>query len=732
MNILKFKKIKLLLVLFLSVLQACNNNETIILSKNGKFLHTIISSDETEKIAQTLGSYLSESTGDNPNITKNLSETNPYILIRVNDSFSKPTISYKAEGNSIIIEGSDEKYLHYAVFEFLETQVGIRFYTDKVEYIPQLDKLEISKDLNFSYAPKIETRTAHSKLFYNNHDFADKQKVTYEAFPYYVKGAGVHTFNKFVPPTTYYDSHPEYYALINGERKTTQLCLTNDKVLDIVINAVQNSFDNDPEASVISVSTNDNTQYCRCDNCAQIDKEEDSQAGSLIRFVNKVAKQFPDKTISTLAYQHTRKACKTRPEPNVLITLCSIECDRSAAITDKCTDFANDLRDWKNLTENIRIWDYTVQFTNFLAPFPNIHTLQPNIKFFADNNAKWIFQQHSNNNSSLFELRSYLLAKLLWNPEQPSDEIIKEFCNGYYEEAGPFIENYVQELTKQIKAHPNFFLFLYGGPSQAFDSFLSSRNIDSYNQIFDQAEAAVNNKPEVLKRVQVARLGVRYATLEACRASVSEKYSLNNADFVKKEFDMFFSTCENTNIKLMNETRFYVSDYKEMYKRNIERLSGNNLALGKPVTLLSKPKKYANEDPQSLTDGIPGGGSFYANWLGFEGNDMIAVVDLEKDYPISEVSLSFLQVMNHLVSFPKNVSISISSDGKNYNEIAIQETTKPINKESKTNDVEDFNFSINKTARFIKIKANSIKTMPPWHHGTGLPSWIFADEIVVN
>jgi hypothetical protein len=710
------------------IFTSCQNKNELVIAKNGHSNYSIVAEIESLEAAHVLRKYFKSSTGANPSTEHDA----PSIILLVNNKYSNPSISYRMEEENIIIEGSNPQYLLYAVFDFLESQLGCHFYTDKVEFIPQIDKLKISKDLNYAYSPPIETRTVHSKLFYNDHDFADKLKVTYEAFPYYVKGAGVHTFNKFVPPSEYYQTHPEYYSLIDGQRKTTQLCLTNPDVVDIVIDAVKSNFEQHPEASVISVSTNDNTQYCRCDNCARIDAEEGSQAGSLIRFVNLVAKEFPDKTISTLAYQHTRKACKTKPESNVLITLCSIECDRSAPITEKCVDFADDLRDWKNLTENIRIWDYTVQFTNFMAPFPNIHTLQPNLEFFSDNNAKWVFQQHSNNNSSLFELRSYLLAKLLWNPAQNPDEIISEFCDGYYQEASPFIQNYVQELTKQIQENPNFFLFLYGGPSQAFKSFLSAENLNNYNQLFDQAEEAVAHNQKVLERVQVARLGVRYATLEACRASISEQYALNNTDYVQNEFDLFFSTCEKAEIELMNETRFYVADYKEMYQHNMERLASENLASGKPVTLLTKPKKYANEDPQTLTDGIPGGSSFYANWLGFEGNDMIAVLDLEEQKPITEVSVSFLQVTNHLVSFPQNVTISLSEDGEIYRKVGAQLTTKPITKESKINDIEDFKFNVGETARYVKIEANSIKTMPPWHHGTGLPSWIFADEIIVR
>ena len=146
-----------------------------------------------------------------------------------------------------------------------------------------------------------------------------------EAFPNYVPNARVHTFHRFIPYDKFYDNHPEYYALRNGKRLATQLCLTNEKVLEIVKDSVASFFKKHGPSSVISVSQDDNTQYCTCENCFKIDEKEKSPAGSMIYFVNKIARSFPNKTISTLAYQYTRKPPITRPESNVLITLCSIE-----------------------------------------------------------------------------------------------------------------------------------------------------------------------------------------------------------------------------------------------------------------------------------------------------------------------------------------------------------------------------------------------------------------------
>jgi len=725
--------------LLTTLLFACSQNETIVLVENQKSNYQIVIKEDAgeleKKAAHQLQEYIKKSTQAVLPIATMANAAKNSIIIETDSSDINNSgyIQFKTKEGNVYINGSDPKHTLYAVYEFIEQYLSCRFYAPGVEIIPEKTIIEIPHELNHTYSPPINTRTVHSNLFYENHDFADKHKVTYKAFPNYVEKARVHTFHRFVPAEIYFNKHPEYYALSNGERRSTQLCLSNPEVFEIIKQKVSEYFIEQPEAKVISVSQDDNTQYCRCDKCAAIDKEEGSPSGSMIRFVNKIAKNFPEKTISTLAYQYTRKACKTIPDDNVLITLCSIECDRSAPIEEKCKDFAEDLKAWKLLTSNIRIWDYTTQFTNFLAPFPNLHTLQPNIRFFVDNNATWVFEQHSRNPSELFELRSYLMAKLLWKPHSNTDSLITDFTDGYYEEAGSKIKEYIDLIHKELKKDKDFFLFLYGGPSQAFNSFLSAENLMKYNAIFDDAEKLIVDKPEVLKRIKTARLSTRYATMEACRANLSQKYSLKNQSFVKNEYEEFKSTCRNVGIEWMNETSFSVKEYLELYKINLERANRTNLAAKKPVNLLTKPKKYAREDPLTLTDGALGGGSFYANWLGFEGNDMVAVVDLSEITEINSISTTFLQVINHIVFLPIEVSYSYSENGKNYTKLGTVKNPKPLKKNSKVNDTYDFTFKTNKQkTRYIKIEAKNMKKAPEWHHGSGLPSWIFADEIIIN
>jgi hypothetical protein len=726
-----------LLIFFCSYIYSCSDDSTIILNDQQAANFEIIGTEEgngDEKLAvNELRKYLSKITDVEFQEGK-VGSKMPKIIVSKNEQLNEYAISYGFKNGDLFIQGGSEKSTLYAVYDFLEKELDCRFYSPTVEEIPQQASIKLPKSLSYSYTPPIHTRTVHSRLFYKNPDFANKRKVTQEAFPTYVPIARVHTFHRFLPEEKFLKNHPEYFALRNGKRLPTQLCLTNETVFQIVRDSVAQQLARYPDAKVISVSQDDNTQYCQCDQCEAIHQKEDSPAGSMIYFVNRIAKEFPNKQISTLAYQYTRKAPKNiRPEPNVLITLCSIECDRSAPISQKCQDFKDDLVSWGAITDNIRIWDYTTQFTNFLAPFPNLHTLQDNVQLFHSNNAKWIFEQHSNNPSELFELRSYLTAKLLWKPDLDEQEIIKDFLEGYYVSAAPFVQNYITSIHDELKKDSSFFLFLYGDPSQGFGSFLSEENLTKYDSLFDAASDAVGNQREVLKRVNAARLSTDYAILEYAKLNLYESLKQNKKDLIQKRLERFRSTTQANNITLMNEMRYTVDEYLELYQQTMERANRTNFAFQKPVSLLTKPKKYANEDPQTLTDGAFGSSNFYANWLGFEGNHLEAVVDLGDKKTITEISSGFLQVTNHIVFFPKKVNYEVSENGQDFSPFGTVMNQHPLTKKSKINDIQHFTSKRNPIAvRFIKIRAESDLVAPIWHHGANLPSWIFMDELEVR
>lgn len=724
-----------LFLLFLLIFFSCSENQFFI-DKDTLSKYNIVS--EFDDIADTLNVYFDKTLKTKLNVSN--FKKNKSIVLLTKPNIEKDFISIKLKDSLITISSNNKKNLFYAAYEFIEKFLNVKWLSTDYTHYEKLSSLNIPNNYNYYYEPPVLTRTVHSKLFYDDSIFADKLKVTNEAFPRYVPNARVHTFHKFMPYDVFYEKTPEYYALRNGKRLPTQLCLTNNTVLEIVKDSVRSFFKNSPNSDVISVSQDDNTQYCQCENCSKIDNKEGSPAGSLIHFVNDIAKDFPEKTISTLAYQYTRKPPKTKPLENVLITLCSIECDRSIPIDEGCKDFSSDLKGWSSLTDNIRIWDYTTQFTNFLAPFPNWGTIKPNINLFVDNNAKWIFEQHSRNDSELFELRSYVMAKLLWDPSLNYNTLIKDFNDKYYGDGGKYITEYITKIQSQID-NTSFFLFLYGDPSQGFDSFLSPQNLSNYDKLFNKALSKVDYNSNYYKRILRSKISIDYAILELYRKNFSDLYKLtfyeNSLKIINPELierlNNFSDVCSENNINYMNEMGFTITDYVSNYQNALTIAIKNNIASGKKVTLETIPKKYANEDPQVLTDGALGGNSFYSNWLGFEGNNMEAYVDLNEITKINSLSINFLQVTNHIVFFPKNVEFLQSDDKSNWTSLGRVENNLKLNPRSKVNDIQTFSIDVeNIKTRYVKVIAKNLSKAPIWHHGADLPSWIFADELIIE
>jgi hypothetical protein len=727
-----------LLFTILSFSSLCATAQSVELVKNGKSSFQIIlpaKPDSNEaKAANALQKYLKEISGAELAIANAARKKAVFIgsASPLYKELSNNAFNWKTDKQGLHIVGATPYQTLEASYAFLEQALGCKFLSPSVEYIPKKADIVLTQANNFSYNPKITTRTVHARLFYDDHEFAAKRRVTTEGFPTFVPEARVHTFHRFVPEKQYYQSNPEYYALVKGKRLPTQVCLSNDTVYRIIRDSVNVFFARNPGSKVISVSQDDNTQYCTCDRCAAVDNKEGTPAASMMLFVNRIAREFPDKTISTLAYQYTRRAPKTiKPEKNTLITLCSIECDRSGNISDKCKDFETDLKEWGALGSTIQIWDYTTQFTNFLAPFPNLESLQPNVNLFVNNGANWIFEQHSHNPSDLYEMRCYIMSRLLWDPSLPYKDLLNEFSNAYYGAAAPAVTKYVNELHASIQSYPKFFLFLYGDPAQGFDSWLSGDKLQAWNKLFDDAEASVAGNAGLVKRVRAARIGLDYATLEYYRLNKAP-YFLADKEAIDKRLLRFEQTTEDMKLAVMNEMGLPRTDYIRGYRELLKNVSSVNLAKGAKVELKNKPTKYAKEDPQTLTDGAFGGWSFYANWLGFL-DTLDAKIDLGRDQQFSTISMSFLQVTNHVVFYPTRVIFQTSLDGRNYTTVDTVENPEPLSPKSKINDIRNFSTSPQTLqARYIRVIAHNMNTPPYWHHAAGTGAWIFADEVVVR
>ena len=531
--------------------------------------------------------------------------------------------------------------------------------------------------------------------------------------------------------------------MVKGKRLPTQLCLSNPVVLEITVQNLRKRIAQNPEAKYWSVSQNDNKDYCTCDNCKAIDEREGSPSGSIIQFTNQVADQFPDKMISTLAYEYGRHAPRTlKPRENVNIMLCSIEAFRHKAITEDTSsaDFVKDVQDWGKISKDIIVWDYVIQFNHLISPFPNLHVLQPNIQFFAKNGVNAMFEQGNREVGGEFAaLRSYLISKLLWDPYINVDSVMNDFLFGYYGAAGKPIREYIdimrEELMKGGKP-----LRIFGSPNEAAVTYLSPPLIAKYNQLFDQAEKLVADSTVVLERVRIARLPLMYATMEQAKKNFTGEHGLFDKANGKWEaktkirnmVDEFTDLCKREGVTQVKEWSTSPEEYRSAMYRIFSQGMNEHLAYGKKVTLISPDTIGINSVEQKmLTDGKRGSHDYDNNWVIFPGKDLEAVIDLEKVEKVRKIGSGYYQLGFWLRLLPTNVEYYTSMDGKDFQLVDNIKNTLPIDQYG--GYLREFNTEFApRDARYIKIKARSMGNTPGWHPGAGRPANMLIDEIVVE
>ncbi len=451
------------------------------------------------------------------------------VYIDASAGLGAEEIEIHVETKEIRISGGRPRGVLYAVYQFLEELVGIRFLTAEHTYIPDISGHKIPCG-RYSYKPPFSFRWSYYRENSDAPEFAAKRKVNTVTDAENLGGKTQqqlinHSFHWLVPFDTYGASHPEYYALVDGKRDTNthgggpQLCVTNPAVIEIAAEAAIQRITEHPDMVNISISQADTAAYCRCESCATLNQEEETPMGSQLAFVNTVAarleKVHAHVKVGTLAYWYTRKPPKTlRPRHNVQIQLCSIECCTLHAIDNpNCKQnrgFCQDMDEWGKICNDIWIWNYNTNFRAYDLPFPNLRSIGRNVRYFLHNNAKGIFMQANGNGTTgeFSDLRNYLISQLLWDPQLNDKALLTEFVRLHYGAAAPPILEYIDFLHDNARTrnlHPRCF----PTPEEVgLDAETAQKGFDYFQEALSLAENA-----DIQARVEKASIPAYKAML---------------------------------------------------------------------------------------------------------------------------------------------------------------------------------------------------------------------------
>ena len=460
-------------------------------------------------------------------------------------------------GNDLILAGGEPRGTLYAVYTFLEDVAGCRWWTPDASRVPTNPNLSFG-ELEKRYAPPFEHREILIMPIAADPDWSVRNRCVgelhgYGRFDIMPERGGCrkawpcgHSYFTVLPPDKYFDEHPQWYSLIEGERRSAprvhaSLCLTNQEMQQQFLENFRKEIRDAPATfraggaqyvgyidrsdnplMFASVSPEDDSGYpvrCQCEPCVTIEKEEESPAGLALRFANQMARgirdEFPDKTVYMYAYHYTLKPPKlTRPEPGMVITFCPIHAaSQSRPLTaPRFKRWNHDLHGWLAICDRVYLYDYPCNVSYELVPHPNLRALAANIRNWAEIGGTGYFGDgvaRGSGGTEMAELRAWLVARLLWDPSQDGQALIEEFCDGYYGAAARHIVAYLNSMHDALEISGDW-LDLSSPPDARF---LSIETLTEGWTHLAAAEKAVREDPVLLSRVRVAQLPVRFVCL---------------------------------------------------------------------------------------------------------------------------------------------------------------------------------------------------------------------------
>jgi len=500
---------------------------------------------ETNAAAE-LQHWIHEMTDATLQITSDNIATNA-IAIRTDRSLGDEGYSIAVSDGRIVLSGGKTRGVMNAVYALLEEDLGWRCYASGSFRVPRTNTLVIAPIVR-RYIPQLRLRDPFYRCAFDpdwslrNRCNAPRAKVSEDEGGHMnYGGMFVHTAAQIIPQEKYFKEHPEYFAQRkDGTRSTGQLCSTHPEVTKIATEYVLKQLKENPNMRIVSVSKNDGGEICCCERCSKLRDAEGSDMANQLVLVNKVAEAiegaYPEVVVDTLAYGKTIQVPKTmRPRKNVVIRLCNDKVGswkHPFTPAEQC-EIGRITEQWSEAHNRIYIWDYTVNFSHYLAPMPNLDVMAANIRFWIKNHAEGVMLQGGYQGpAERDELKCWVTSKLMWDPSRDVKALVQDFVWGHYGKAAPALAEYENLLNQLSLDHASELASPVGGIRYPMDSpFFPKSFVTSATEIFRRAKELASHDEELTRRVERAELPILYLKCVRGREFIGEEYPQVVAEF---------------------------------------------------------------------------------------------------------------------------------------------------------------------------------------------------------
>ena len=545
-----------------------------IVSANGSSEYTILVPEQTDEyidlavaelqygIEQTCG-YKMKVTTDYDASKKYLSigETAVYeankALVNA-DVLAEQALRVRTVGDDVIMVGGESLGSLYAVYEFMETSFGFKWYTFEDAYVEESKTIKLY-ELDETDEPDLDIRYEYQWDYWVEDELRRKARMKYYTGEFFTDAHNM--INEIMRKDMFLASNPEWYTVKNEVTGVYcgQLCLTNEAMIAKFIERCQEIILSKgvESADWFCIGMEDNWNYCKCTNCCKLAAElsptgveiENQRTGNFIVFVNKIEKAInewvkqynPDKVIKfkIYAYFHNKVASvknvngKYEPtdkrvilNPNTYVFYAPLNDDHSYGYNDeRNTVISTDLKQWEAVTSNIICRSYNVNYGHGFAwlPMNDLLTMGGAYKHAAEKGYSGYIEEGKTyyRQSSMQRLKNYVATELWWDGESGSvDELAYEFIDFYYAPVAKEFKQYYAAL-KQFQIYQRDVLGLRTyimAPNYADSIYWPYDAISTFNGMIDDMLAKLKplqtSNPDLYEkyfhRINIEKLWMYY------------------------------------------------------------------------------------------------------------------------------------------------------------------------------------------------------------------------------
>ncbi len=435
----------------------------------------------TRLAAEELRRFVRQATGVALPIVKSASAGKKHIYIASTDQLSPHGFAIQTKGADLYLRGHDSpgrdrsvkysKPIHRgtcnAVYEFLERFVGVRwFWSDPLgEIVPHLDEITVAADLVIKQEPHFDYRAlVYGPMGSRKGDWPRRNRLGSE-----FQMRHGHALHRIVPINDWARrGHPEYAAMRAGTRRIKpagghsggHVCTGNPDVVRIVAKTVIDRFAFDPDYQTFSISLPDGSGVCTCELCKRHDVPGLKVpigvhtgwpviTDRILEFYNSVATlvsaEFPDRLLGGYLYMDYLFPPQRTIAVHPMLMLVVAPNRVMETWDDGVRVFHQDLfKSWGAFHDRVYAHDiYVSSRTMFGLPAPLGDRSAEAIRLFAEAGLRGAYMYIGPTWESQ-GAESYLLTRLLWDPDADIETARREYYGLLYQRAAGPVRSYFE------------------------------------------------------------------------------------------------------------------------------------------------------------------------------------------------------------------------------------------------------------------------------------------------